>query len=341
MPQTRTIASRNAELLPFFEQSVDMLCIASPDGYFRRLNPAWKKTLGWSVRELCAKPFVHFVHPDDRAATRVETQRLKVGRQTIHFENRYRCKQGGYRWLQWNAAYLTDQGAVHAIARDVTAQKQLEEQVIRAVDIEREHMGLELHDGLCQNLAAIAASCATLSRHLAARSKSDAAAAAEITAMVNDATRLARDLAREHTPVHLRRIGLAAALEGLSTNLQRLFHIECTLKYESPTPRLRDDIESHLFRIAQQATSNAVTHGRANRIDLVLRLTPARVLLTVRDDGKGFRAAPRGTQGVGLHTMSYRARSIGATLSVRAVRPRGTLVSCELLEPQRASAGRK
>ena len=120
------------ELTTLFEQSLDMLCIASVDGYFLRLNPAWERTLGYTAEELTSRPYVEFVHPDDRQPTTREARQLAGGENTVMFENRYRCKDGTYRWLSWKSAPLPEQGLVYAMARDVTEQKRAAEELRRA-----------------------------------------------------------------------------------------------------------------------------------------------------------------------------------------------------------------
>ena len=120
------------ELTTLFEQSLDMLCIASVDGYFLRLNPAWERTLGYTAEELMSRPYVEFVHPDDRQPTTREARQLAGGENTVMFENRYRCKDGTYRWLSWKSAPLPEQGLVYAMARDVTEQKRAAEELRRA-----------------------------------------------------------------------------------------------------------------------------------------------------------------------------------------------------------------
>src|SRR4029077_17870446 len=88
----------------FFDMSVELLCIAGVDGYFKQLNPAWTKVLGWSLDELRARPFADLVHPDDRTLTGGEQQRLRLGGTVMDFENRYLAKDGSYRWLSWRAS---------------------------------------------------------------------------------------------------------------------------------------------------------------------------------------------------------------------------------------------
>jgi two-component system, cell cycle sensor histidine kinase and response regulator CckA len=113
----------------FFAVSLDMLAVARFDGYFTQLNPAWERTLGWTIDELLSRPCIEFVHPDDRDATVEEIRRQIAGEPTLAFENRYRCKDGSYRWLQWNAFSVTDQRVIYATARDVTDRRRLEDQL--------------------------------------------------------------------------------------------------------------------------------------------------------------------------------------------------------------------
>jgi PAS domain S-box-containing protein len=114
------------ELDQLFTVSLDMLCIAGFDGYFKRINPAWEKTLGVPIEQLLSKPFNEFVHPDDRDRTAAESERLDEGEQVISFENRYRCSDGTYRWLLWNATPGLDNKLIFAVARDVTQRKEAE-----------------------------------------------------------------------------------------------------------------------------------------------------------------------------------------------------------------------
>jgi PAS domain S-box-containing protein len=128
------LESKNAraELDSHFNLSVDLLCIAGSDGFFKRLNPAWEKVLGFSLEELLAVPFFQFIHPDDRAATTQEVESQRKGHGAISFENRYRCKDGSYRWFEWNATPVVEGEFIYAMARDVTDLKGTQKALIDA-----------------------------------------------------------------------------------------------------------------------------------------------------------------------------------------------------------------
>ena len=119
-------APARLNLSRFLTLSLDLLCIAGVDGYFKRLNPVWEKTLGFSRAELLARPYLEFVHPDDRGITAAAAQKLALGAPLATFENRFRSKDGSYRWLLWSAMPVARQGLIYAAARDVTDRKQAE-----------------------------------------------------------------------------------------------------------------------------------------------------------------------------------------------------------------------
>jgi PAS domain S-box-containing protein len=115
-----------------FNLSIDMLCIAGFDGYFRQLNPAWSKTLGWSNEELLSKPWIEFAHPEDRDATETAGFDLIEGKPIHGFENRLICKDGSYRWISWNSFPLPEEGLIFGVARDVTDRKNVEIELRRS-----------------------------------------------------------------------------------------------------------------------------------------------------------------------------------------------------------------
>jgi two-component system sensor histidine kinase/response regulator len=117
----------------FFKLSLDLYCVATFQGYFVRLNPAWQTVMGFSDEELRASPFIDFVHPDDRDATLQELSKATSGEHVIDFENRYRTRDGTYKWLQWFASPFIAQGLIYAAARDVTERKAAEDRLRQLV----------------------------------------------------------------------------------------------------------------------------------------------------------------------------------------------------------------
>jgi len=114
------------EINLFFNVTLDMLCIASFDGYFTKLSPSWSINLGLTNEELMSRPFIEFIHPEDLDKTIEETINLKDGRDVIDFENRYRCKDGSYRWLSWKSFAVVERQIIIAAAHDITQRKENE-----------------------------------------------------------------------------------------------------------------------------------------------------------------------------------------------------------------------
>ena len=126
----------------FFELSIDLLCQLDFNGHFRRLNAAWERTLGFTIDELTSRPFIEFVHPDDRERTLAQNDVVRRGGRALGFENRYRCRDGSYRWFRWNAAPDASWSVIYSVARDVTEQKEAAE--------ERERLVRELQTALAE-----------------------------------------------------------------------------------------------------------------------------------------------------------------------------------------------
>ncbi|MDD5300488.1 MAG: PAS domain S-box protein [Gallionella sp.] len=112
------------KLQRFFDLIPELACIASTDGHLLKINPAWQTTLGYTEQEILSTPFLDFIHPDDRGATMKEVERQLIGEATMRFTNRYRHKDGSYRWLEWTATSDVDKKLLYASARDITARKQ-------------------------------------------------------------------------------------------------------------------------------------------------------------------------------------------------------------------------
>jgi|SRR5688572_28999656 PAS domain S-box-containing protein len=126
----------------FFEVSIDLLCCLDFSGHFKKLSVSWERSLGFTRQELMSRPFIDFVHPDDRARTLEQNAAVRKGGRALGFENRYLCKDGTFRWLRWNAAPILVGREIYGVARDVTEAK--------AAEAERERLMRELQTALAE-----------------------------------------------------------------------------------------------------------------------------------------------------------------------------------------------
>jgi signal transduction histidine kinase len=208
--------------------------------------------------------------------------------------------------------------------------QQLEQEIITISEREQQRIGRDLHDEICQYLAAIGFTASMLNQRLESQSHTLAKSAGDIASLLQDAAVRTRDLARGLSPVDHDEGGLESALEELASTTSRLAGISCTVIGAETVP-ITDNIQAvHLFRIAQEALSNALKHGRAKAIVIALEASDGTCSLRVSDDGVGFNPLPGERKGMGLSIMRYRARMISGKLEIQPNSPVGTVVACTI-----------
>jgi len=211
---------------------------------------------------------------------------------------------------------------------EIAERRRLETEIIDVSEEEQKRIGQELHDGLGQHLTGIAFLSKALEQRLGALSLAEKIDAAEIVQLINQAVSRTRALARGLFPVELESNGLMAALEQLSSDIQKLYGIACTFLCNKPVLVYDNVVAINLYRITQEAVSNAVKHANAKLIRIELRNVADKTLLTVADDGIGYTpAAQENHDGVGIHIMRYRARMIGATLEINKNALQGVIIT--------------
>jgi signal transduction histidine kinase len=195
---------------------------------------------------------------------------------------------------------------------------------------EQRRIGHDLHDSLCQHLTATALAGQVLSERLAARSLTEAADADKVVELVEEGINLARSLARGLYPVEMEAEGLMAAFRELADNLTKRTKVTCV--FDCRTPVLVHDgaTATHLYRIVQEAVSNAMRHGKARRIGISLSEEAGHVTLTIEDDGGGLPDDWQTREGLGIRIMAHRAAMIGGSLSVEPAPTGGTIVTCSV-----------
>jgi len=233
------------------------------------------------------------------------------------------------------SARLIDQNdhslEVEGIARDITERKRLEREILEVSNREQRRIGHDLHDGVCQQLAGIAFLTSTLAEELAEEGISQAPHAEKISGMINEVIDQTRAVARGLFPVRLDEKGLVAALEELASNASEVYKINCRFSSKGPPPVVDNQIALHLYYIVLEALGNAAKHSGGANVDISLQPSGDRWLLTIQDDGIGFLATNSNHDGMGLRILNYRARVIGATLTLHSQPGSGTTVTCLFL----------
>jgi PAS domain S-box-containing protein len=217
---------------------------------------------------------------------------------------------------------------IEGIARDITERRRLEREILEISNREQRRIGHDLHDGVCQQLAAIAYRLAIAGDRLQQKAPAEAAEVEQIENLINEANSQARSVARGLFPVRLEESGLAAALEELADGLSSRFKVKCRFLCKAPPLAVDNEVALHLYFIAQEALLNALRHGNAT--DLTISLGPVgdQFALTVQDNGKGFQISGVNRSGMGIRIMRYRARVIGAALELTSQEGRGAKVAC-------------
>ncbi len=286
----------------FFTLSLDMMCIAGVDGYFKRVSPAFD-ALGYGSEELLSRPFLDFVHPDDTASTLAEVEKLAKNAPTIHFENRYRCKDGSYRWLSWSSA-PDDSGTLYAIARDVTESKRTQEALARAKDAaeganrELESFSYSVAHDLRAPLRSIDGFSQALLEDYAEKLDADGKtylsfvreSAQQMAQLIDDLLALSRVTRSE---LHRERVDLSALAQAAITRLRRSQpdrRVEVVIQEGLPgegDPRLLTVVLDNLFGNAWKFT------GRRDeaRIEFGATSNDGHRVYFVRDNGAGFDMA--------------------------------------------------
>jgi len=232
--------------------------------------------------------------------------------------------------VAWVGSALRSKSDIAAARIDLLEHSQrLEREIINISDAEQRRIGQDLHDGLCQHLAALACSAVCLREDLKKlQLEAEAAAAGELADLLQDGVVQTRDLARGLVPAHLARVGLVPALELLAHWVSRMQSVSCTFEFHGVHKNYDKHIARDLYRIAQEAISNAIRHGKASNISISLNATDDTTTLRILDNGIGISPAPPNRFGMGLNIMRYRAHQHDGELKVERSKAGGTLVQC-------------
>jgi len=332
------VKDREERLRAILETAVEGIITIDERGIIESVNTAAERIFGYSADEIIGKnvsmlmPSPHRAAHDGYLENYLRTGHAKIigiGREVAGL------RKDGTTFpmdLSVSEVKLAARRMFTGFIRDITDRKQLEKEILEISDREQRRIGQDLHDGLCQHLAGIELMSQVLAQKLEPKSKIHAQQVNEIASHVRDAISHTRSLARGLSPVTIESEGLLSALNELATNTEKIFHVSSKIEFDEPVAIQDHATATHLFRIAQEAVSNAIKHGKASRLVIGLHKARGRVILQVSDNGSGFPRQPANSRGMGLRIMQSRASMIGGTMAIERNEGGGIDVTCAVPE---------
>jgi len=336
-PNPVEMALRDSEerLRAILQTAVEGIITIDEHGMMESVNPAARKLFGYTQEEMVGRN-VSMLMPEPYSSEHGgylenylrtgEGKIIGIGREVVG-----RRKDGSIfpMDLSVGEVRLAGERFFTGIVRDITERKRLEKEVLEISDREQRRIGQDLHDDLCQHLAGIGLMSEVLEQKLIDKAEPESADARRITTQVQGAIEQTRMLARGLSPLEMDSADLVTALTELALNTSEIFRVSCRFRAENPVPIEDAAVSTHLYRIAQEAISNAIRHGGADEIAILLDCEADEALLSISDNGSGFAEPKKEQHGMGLHIMKYRAGMIGGTLDIAPVNGNGgAVVSC-------------
>ncbi len=315
--------------------SATLITVTDRAGRLVRFNPACQRTTGYTVDEVLGHHLSEFVSEDESCDLSRHLTALVEGSpvESVPRENHWLSRKGERRLISWSDTVLCDADSrveyVISAGLDITERKRLEQEILAISEREQRRIGQDLHDDLGQRLTAIQFLSENLRQDLAEGLPAASALAARIATMAHEANDNARMLARGLCPAAFDAAGLVDALHVLARNTTTLFRIRCECRAENSHPVIAPEAAIQLYRIAQEAVSNAVRHSRATEIVIGWHLD-SRCELRVTDNGVGFAVEQKGGEGMGLRSMRYRASLFQGHLCIHSQPGSGTQLICEV-----------
>lgn len=320
-------------LAAIVESSDDAIIGETVDGIVTSWNAGAAEVFGFRADEMLGKSAARLIPPGlvDQGSENIEC--AARGLHVDHYETKRVTKDGRAIDVSLNVSPIKDPAGkvvgIASIARDVTEQKTLQRAVLEIASQEQRRIGQDLHDGAGQELTGLAMLSQRLTAILEERSVPEVGMAAKITDGLEEVLRAVRILSRGLVPVQLDSEGLMAALADLAARTSEMHDVICTFQCDEPVCIPNNDVATNLYRMSQEAVTNAIKHGSAKNIVISLAVDGDRVTLKVADDGTGLKQSQEPTTaGAGLRIMRYRAQLIGAELAVVSNGCQGTEVRC-------------
>jgi len=291
------------------------------------VNKALLDTLGRRRDQVIGRTLSEISNDENVVDTEAQAATtMRTGRAVTDQERAWISADGSVRWFTYTHVPLRDHGTVSGLVctvQEVTTRRELEQEILEISNREQRRLGSDLHDGLGQELTGLSLLLKGLELQLARESPQYTAHITKITDLLAHAIQSTRSLARGLAPVNLERGGLPEALKHLAARCTDMYSMPCTFgNGAQKLPDLEEGAATHLYRIAQEATTNAARYARAKTIAIDLRSTGRKLQLSIADDGIGLSAGlAQRRPGMGLKIMEYRARMLGGTINFEEPNP--------------------
>jgi PAS domain S-box-containing protein len=311
-----------------------LVVVLDPEGRIIRFNRACEQMTGYSFGEVQGK-FIWdlFLLPEEADHFKASLQAARADQRPQEYDSCWVGRDGKPRTIAWSTTVLpgASEASSYVIASgiDITERKHMEKAILEISAREQRRIGQDLHDGLGQHLTGIAFMSKVQEQKLAEKGLAEAAEAARIVRLVNEAIHTTRELAHGLLPVGSDAQGLMSALKRWAAEVEDLFHISCRLQIDKPV--LIDDanVSTHLYRIAQEAVNNAIRHGQAKRVVISLFPCDDYGILKIENDGCSLPEPDPSGSGMGMQIMNYRARMVGGSLKVESGGIHGVTITCQ------------
>jgi two-component system sensor kinase FixL len=312
--------------------SHDAITVQDFEGTIISWNRGAERMYGYGKAEALKMNVSRLIPGHKRDKMRAVIERLKKGDKIESFETLRLTKEGRTLDISLTAALLRDPAgkpfAVTTTERDMTERRHLEKEILEITERERKMIGQEMHDSMGQVLTGVAVKSKGLALKLKGKSLPESKGALAISRLASQAIAQMRDLARMLYPVDIEAGGLVSALQMLASNAEKILDVRCRFLCDKPVSVNTMVEAKQLYRIAQEAVTNAAKHGKAKTITIELSSTEELCILSVKNDGLDFQNPSRTTNGLGLKIMEYRANLIGGVLDIRKGNKHGTVVTC-------------